>query len=107
MRLDLKFAAGRMMGDGDDEVGYFVINGKYDAESDDAAWTKTYPGRHDVRYVGRRDARGISGTWVIPGDRSGSFAIWPGESEEGVTEVKEEEIPTDVTERREMPARRV
>jgi hypothetical protein len=92
MRLDLKFAAGRMMGDGDDEVGYFVINGKYDAETGEAWWTKTYPGSHEVHYDGMRNPRGISGEWQIHAMWRGGFAIWPGESEEGPVERESEEV---------------
>jgi hypothetical protein len=97
MRLDLKFAAGRVMGDGDDEVGYFVINGRYDAETGDVHWTKTYPRRHQVFYSGRRDTRGISGMWEIHSWYSGGFAIWPGESEEGPAEIEhvEEQLPVE------------
>lgn len=95
MRLDLKFAAGRMMGDGDDEVGYFVINGRYESETGECLWTKTYPGRHQVVYFGQGNGRGISGDWEIKGQRSGGFAIWPGESEEGASEIEhaQEELP--------------
>jgi hypothetical protein len=86
MRLDLKFAAARMMGDGDDEVGYFVINGKYDGETGVCHWTKTYPRRHQVQYQGAGTGNRIAGTWILPGDRSGRFLIWAGESEEGPSE---------------------
>ena len=90
MRLDLKFAAARVMGDGDDEIGYFVINGKYDAEGGTCAWTKTYPRSHQVFYTGARDARGISGVWATHPGWSGGFAIWPGEHEEGFADETEE-----------------
>jgi hypothetical protein len=98
MRLDLKFAAARIMGDGDDEVGYFVINGRYDAETGACSWTKTYPGSHQVWYTGNRDSRGISGTWVIRQNWSGGFAIWPGDTGEGASEHERvsEEIPEAV-----------
>lgn len=90
MRLDLKFAASRMMGDGDDEVGYFVINGKYDGETGACGWTKTYPKRHQVLYDGKGTGNRIAGTWILPGDRSGRFLIWAGESEEGPSEESSE-----------------
>ncbi len=94
-RMDLKFAAARMMGDGDDEVGYFCINGKYDSESGAVSWIKTYPKSHQVMYSGRWDGIMITGSWRIESAASGNFAIWPGDTEEGAADRQhiEESLP--------------
>jgi hypothetical protein len=77
MELDLSFVEGRLTGDGRDDVGRFVVKGRYDAATLECWWTKTYPGSHDVFYRGFREGKGIWGTWEItPFDRGG-FHIWP------------------------------
>lgn len=87
MDLHLDFTDGRMAGAGSDNVGYFLIDGSYDAASKECHWTKNYPGSHDVYYRGFREGIGIWGTWEIPPMDRGGFHIWPrrfkqGESEE-------------------------
>src|SRR6185369_5736553 len=77
MDLSLTFKAGVVTGSGTDPVGIFSIQGRYDPESNNITWTKTYPGRHDVFYKGCRDNRGIWGTWEIPSSLRGGFHIWP------------------------------
>ena len=77
MDLDLTFAAGIMSGDGRDDVGLFLIKGKYDAGSRECHWTKTYIGSHDVFYHGFREGKGIWGTWEIGILGRGGFHIWP------------------------------
>lgn len=83
MDLHLTFATGRMTGDGNDDVGRFVIAGRYDAESLECYWTKNYPGSHDVFYRGFREGKGIWGTWELTSDCRGGFHIWPRGSGEG------------------------
>jgi hypothetical protein len=77
MDLHLDFADGRMTGDGNDNVGSFLISGGYDKGSRECWWTKTYPGSHNVSYCGHRDGNGIWGRWEIPPWNRGGFHIWP------------------------------
>lgn len=77
MDLELTFREGRMEGVGVDDIGRFVVRGRYDAESLECWWTKTYIGGHDVFYRGFREGRGIWGTWEIPPFDHGGFHIWP------------------------------
>jgi hypothetical protein len=86
MDLDLTFAAGRLSGDGNDDVGRFMIHGQYDANTLECSWTKTYVGRHDVAYRGFREGKGIWGTWEITVLNRGGFHIWPKRAGEGDTE---------------------
>jgi len=75
--LHLRFAAGKVTGDGADAVGPFTVRGRYDAATGELNWTKSYRGAHDVFYRGFRDGKSIWGVWEIPHfDRSG-FKIWP------------------------------
>ena len=62
MDLGLTFANGVMSGEGNDEVGAFVIRGRYDPKSKEVHWTKTYVAAHDVFYRGFREGKGIWGT---------------------------------------------
>jgi hypothetical protein len=77
MDLALTFANGTITGEGNDDVGAFVIRGRYDARSRECHWTKTYLGAHDVYYRGFREGKGIWGTWEIELDAHGGFHIWP------------------------------
>jgi hypothetical protein len=83
MDLSLTFANGVLSGDGNDDVGPFFLRGKYDAQSGECYWTKTYPGSHDVFYRGFREGKGIWGTWEIHSDCHGGFHIWPRSASEG------------------------
>jgi hypothetical protein len=83
MDLRLTFANGRMSGDGNDDVGRFLISGQYDAASRECHWTKTYLGSHDVFYRGFREGKGIRGTWEIGVLNHGGFHIWPKGAAEG------------------------
>jgi hypothetical protein len=87
MDLELSFREGRIEGVGVDDVGRFVIRGRYDREALECWWTKTYLGGHDVFYRGFREGRGIWGTWEITALDHGGFHIWPrteGETEAAV-----------------------
>jgi hypothetical protein len=77
MDLGLDFANGRVSGEGNDDVGAFVISGHFDSAEGECDWTKTYIGAHDVFYRGFREGKGIWGTWEILWDARGGFLIWP------------------------------
>ena len=66
-----------MTGDGNDDIGRFLIKGCYDSKSAESHWTKTYVGAHDVFYSGFREGKGIWGTWEIGNFARGGFHIWP------------------------------
>jgi len=85
MDLQLDFADGRMRGTGNDDIGAFVIDGRYDAPAKECIFKKTYVGAHTVSYTGYREGKGIWGTWKIRRLFHGGFQIWPlglGESED-------------------------
>lgn len=82
MDLHLTFANGRVTGEGNDNVGAFVIKGQYDVQSAECHWTKTYLGAHDVFYRGFREGKGIWGTWEIREESHGGFHIWPKDASE-------------------------
>lgn len=86
MDLHLDFSGGCVAGDGNDDVGRFLIRGSYDASSRECYWTKTYPGSHDVYYRGFREGKGIWGTWEIMAFAHGGFHIWPRGQREGDAE---------------------
>lgn len=86
MDLELTFAAGRLSGDGNDDVGRFTIRGQYDAKSLECSWKKTYLGAHDVFYRGFGEGKGIWGTWEITPRFHGGFHIWPKRAGAGDTE---------------------
>ena len=77
MDLHLTFANGSMTGDGNDDVGRFLIKGRYETATRECHWTKSYVGAHDVFYRGFREGKGIWGTWEIAIRQHGGFHIWP------------------------------
>ena len=83
MDLELSFASGSMTGDGNDDLGRFLIKGRYDASSGECHWTKSYVGAHQVSYRGFREGKGIWGTWEISLFAHGGFRIWPRTAGEG------------------------
>jgi hypothetical protein len=83
MELDLTFANGLMSGVGTDDIGRFLVKGRYDATSRECYWTKTYIGSHDVFYRGFREGKGTWGTWEITILNHGGFHIWPRAAGEG------------------------
>ena len=95
MDLELTFASGKLSGDGNDDVGRFMLHGQYDAKSLECSWTKTYVGQHDVFYRGFREGKGIWGTWEISLFARGGFHIWPKHTGDGeaATEAKKEQQP--------------
>src|SRR5215211_4015003 len=96
MDLSLTFADHEVSGDGSDDVGQFVVTGRYDETNGECYWTKTYLGRHDVYYRGFREGKGIWGLWEFPGE-SGGFHIWPlgQEEDEQDHESAEESAPVE------------
>jgi len=97
MDLHLTFATGVVGGEGNDDVGAFLIKGRYDSANRECHWTKTYVGAHDVFYRGFREGKGIWGTWEIELRNHGGFHIWPraaGEGEES-SETAERPEPVD------------
>jgi hypothetical protein len=85
MMLHLEFSEGGMSGEGTDDIGSFSISGRYNADSRECDWIKTYPGSHKVAYHGFREGKGIWGRWEIGLLAHGGFFIWPrgaGEGEE-------------------------
>jgi hypothetical protein len=95
MNLGLTFAKGTITGEGHDDVGPFVIRGKYDGKSAECHWTKSYVAKHDVFYKGFQEGKGILGGWEIGTKFHGGFHIWPVGSGGGddETETKSEERP--------------
>ena len=83
MELHLTFANGVLSGEGADDIGRFLIQGRYDAASLECHWTKSYLGAHDVFYRGFREGKGIWGTWEITIQSHGGFHIWPRQAGEG------------------------
>lgn len=77
MDLDLTFGNGSLSGTGVDDVGNFLIRGRYEASAGECYWTKSYLGAHDVFYRGFREGKGIWGTWEITIREHGGFHIWP------------------------------
>ena len=95
MDLGLDFANGRVSGEGNDDVGAFVISGRFDSAEGECDWTKTYLGAHDVFYRGFREGKGIWGTWGFYGMPAAVSILWPrsfaAANEEAVS--AEEEMP--------------
>jgi hypothetical protein len=104
MDLGLIFADGNLTGDGLDDIGRFLIRGRYDAASRECHWTKTYVGAHDVFYRGFREGKGIWGTWEIGQLNHGGFHIWPRQAGEGETQAESERLeePVDAIAMQEM-----
>jgi hypothetical protein len=96
MDLHLTFADGRVTGEGNDDIGPFLIDGRFDAGSRECSWTKTYLGAHDVFYRGFGEGNGIWGTWEIPAWNKGGFHIWPRQSGNGEHEKLEREADAPV-----------
>jgi hypothetical protein len=76
----LRFADGRVEGEGLDVVGRFTFRGTCDDQGA-VVLVKQYLGRHQVLYRGRYDGEGvIHGTWSIGDLWSGPFALTPARS---------------------------
>jgi hypothetical protein len=97
MDLHLNFANGTMSGDGNDDVGRFLIKGNYDETAGECTFHKTYVGSHTVFYRGFREGKGIWGAWEIGLFAHGGFHIWPVGADSGDREAiaVEEAKPVD------------
>ena len=91
MDLHLNFTNGSLGGDGNDDVGAFLIKGRYDTANMECHWTKTYIGAHDVFYKGFREGKGIWGTWDIGLFGHGGFRIWPRNESQAEEETEAEQ----------------
>jgi hypothetical protein len=96
MDIALEFSKGSMAGQGCDNIGTFLIKGRYDPDTKECFFTKSYLGAHSVYYKGCRESKGIWGTWEIGAFASGGFHIWPRKSGTGKTETLEEEFTQPV-----------
>ena len=99
--LAFTFAKGRIIGEGKDNVGSFIIAGRYDTKNRECYWTKTYVGAHDVYYRGFREGKGIWGLWEIGQMWRGGFHIWPlgSGSCDAESEQKEDKSPVEAISR--------
>ncbi len=88
MDLQLEFSNGRLTGTGNDDIGRFMVRGRYDSATRECYWTKTYIGGHDVFYRGFREGKGIWGTWEITIQFHGGFHIWPRQAGTGAAEAE-------------------
>ena len=95
MHLVLTFADHEVSGDGNDDIGNFVVIGRFDRTNGECNRTKTYIRGHDVCYRGFREGKGIWGVWELPSD-SGGFHIWPLGQEEGEQDYESAEEPLPV-----------
>lgn len=78
MELSLTFRAGVMTGEGRDQVGEFVVRGRYNLDDGKCWWAKRYLGKHDVHYNGYNEGKGIWGLWELTAPPwRGGFHIWP------------------------------
>ncbi|HUJ10855.1 MAG TPA: hypothetical protein VL171_12590 [Verrucomicrobiae bacterium] len=75
MDLALEFGNGRITGEGNDDIGPFVVDGRYG--NNQLHWTKTYVGSHELFYEGFGDGKGIRGAWELKRAVRGGFRIWP------------------------------
>jgi len=49
--------------------------GTYNAATGEVDISKTYEGSHSVRYIGRKVGSEITGTWLLEGERGGTFKL--------------------------------
>lgn len=78
MTLSLRFANGRVSGDGSDVIGRFRVAGTYGLESGYVRILKQYEQAHRVSYQGANQGDGLWlwGLWTLGGERGG-FHLWP------------------------------
>ena len=79
MEIHITFRNGRLLGEGRDRVGPFVMAGRYDLADGTCRWTKSYVGQHAIDYRGYNEGKGIWGRWEWPLSLvwHGGFHIWP------------------------------
>jgi len=95
MDLVLTFSNHTISGDGSDDIGQFVITGRFDETNGECYWTKAYIAGHNVYYRGFREGKGIWGLWELPNE-SGGFQIWPLGQGEGEQDYESAEEPAPV-----------
>ena len=95
MDLVLTFADHRVSGDGSDDIGQFVITGRFDETNGECCWTKAYIAGHHVYYRGFREGKGIWGLSELPNESAGSH-IWPLGQGEGEQDYESAEEPAPV-----------
>jgi hypothetical protein len=97
MNLGLTFSPdGKMSGEGIDDIAPFTIDGIFDPPTNQANWTKSYVGKHNVEYHGVYDQRSICGNWTLP-TSMGDFCIWPSTMRQRENIETEVEQPMEVT----------
>jgi hypothetical protein len=60
MELDLTFAAGTVIDDGLDDIGPFLIKGRYNLDTCEVSCMKSYIGGHGIYYRGFSEGNIIS-----------------------------------------------
>jgi hypothetical protein len=76
--FSLRFASGRVTGEGRDVIGPFTFSGSYDEKTGQLQLVKQYIGRHRVLYLGQPAGEGIiQGSWRIGEYHSGLFLMRP------------------------------
>ena len=75
--FSLRFAGGKVAGEGTDVIGPFAFAGEYDETTGRVLMVKQYVRRHRVVYDGRPDGEGcIGGTWTLA-HLTGPFRLRP------------------------------
>jgi hypothetical protein len=75
--LTLRFAGGRVEGEGRDCIGPFTFTGTYTGAGT-VSLLKRYVGQHAVRYEGRVAGEGeVVGRWSVSPGWSGPFGLAP------------------------------
>jgi hypothetical protein len=80
MRLRVTSVVDVFCGTGDDEVGVFEFSGKPLTTPGQWEFTKSYVGKHSVRYRATQVGMGLVGRWFLGDLCGGSFILWPGDA---------------------------
>ena len=91
MNLHLSFSKGRISGDGNDDIGLFLISGGYTPQPRSAAGLSSTLGGIKAYDEGVGEKRGIWGRWKLLAGHGG-FHIWPLQSGSGDATSEAEEI---------------
>ncbi len=105
MLIRIWFQHGKVHATGSDGIGPFTFSGRYDTESGDVSFVKTYIARPElveIFYQGRGEQKGVRGAWEFLGIRGGGeFHIWPESQSEGETDAVHVEQEIEI--RRSVP----